>query len=304
MNDSKIERQLNLFFLLLNSNRPIGRQEIKNKIIDYKKNESEKAFERMFERDKDDLRKNGIRINTVNIDSLFDDEIGYQLDKETFITKNIILDDEEKLILKHALNLWNETTINSDANNIFKKIGVSNPDFIDLVQFKIDPDQLDIHQKLLKAIISRNEISIFYISAHQDEPDWRRLHPLQVFYESKELFLKAFDIASSKIKTYKILNILALEVTDESFSIPQVKNELDILTNTAQIRIKNGTDYYTNILKGRKIADDLIEIPIYNYVATARFLLPFIQVVDEILDKKLQETLVLELNKIYEAISG
>jgi len=33
-------------------------------------------------------------------------------------------------------------------------------------------------------------------------------------------------------------------------------------------------------------------------------LLPFIQVVDEILDKKLQETLVLELNKIYEAISG
>ncbi|MFM9130004.1 MAG: WYL domain-containing protein, partial [Actinomycetes bacterium] len=64
MNESKIERQLNLFFILLNSNRPVTRHEIRSKILDYKNNDSEKAFERMFERDKDDLRKNGIRINT------------------------------------------------------------------------------------------------------------------------------------------------------------------------------------------------------------------------------------------------
>ena len=126
MNESKIERQLNLFFILLNSNRPVTRQELRDKILDYKNNDSEKAFERMFERDKDDLRKNGIRVKTINLDTFFEDEIGYQLDKETFLTKEIVLSDDEKLILKYALSIWNDSLINSNADNIFRKIGVSN----------------------------------------------------------------------------------------------------------------------------------------------------------------------------------
>ena len=119
MSDSKTERQLNLFFILLNSNRPVTRQEIKDKILDYKNNDSEKAFERMFERDKDELRRNGILIKTINLNPLFEDEIGYLLDKETFVTKNIVLNENEKLILKYALNIWSERIVNSNAENIF-----------------------------------------------------------------------------------------------------------------------------------------------------------------------------------------
>jgi hypothetical protein len=39
-------------------------------------------------------------------------------------------------------------------------------------------------------------------------------------------------------------------------------------------------------------------------VATARFILPYIHVIDEILDKELREAVIIELNKMYEAING
>ncbi|MFM1825548.1 MAG: hypothetical protein RLZZ37_183 [Actinomycetota bacterium] len=304
MNDSKIERQLNLFFILLNSNRPVTRQEIKNKILDYRNNESDKAFERMFERDKDDLRKNGIRISAVNTDALFDDEIGYLIDKETFISKKIELSDEERLTLKYSLSLWNENNIISNKDNIFRKIGISNTDFEELVELKIQSSLLDIHQKVLKAIISRQEIEIFYLSAHQDEPIWRRIQPIQILNQNREIFLKAFDLKEKKIKTYRIENITDLVVLEQKFSKLLNDETTEESPKVVKIKLKNNTEYYENILKGVRVSKDTIEILVYNYVASARFLLPFLQVIEEIFDEKLKETVVSELKKIYEAVHG
>ena len=86
MSVSKSERILNLFFVLINSKRPIARSEIRQRVNGYEESESESAFERMFERDKDELRNTGIKIDTVPIDPLFDDELGYQIDSKIFLT--------------------------------------------------------------------------------------------------------------------------------------------------------------------------------------------------------------------------
>ena len=304
MNESKIERQLNLFFILLNSNRPVTRHEIRSKILDYKNNDSEKAFERMFERDKDDLRKNGIRINTINLDSLFDDEIGYQLDKETFIAKEITLNDDDKLILKYALSMWNDAEVNSNAKNVFRKIGVPNTDFAELADLRHQDRAFEIHQKLLRAIISRNQIKILYVSAYQDEPQWRVLKPLQVTTQANDLFLQAVETNATNSKSYKILNILEVEVLKDKFLPVKVVHEDTDNAKKVQLRIKNNRDYYVKILNGVEISTDLIEISVFNYVATARFMLPYIHVIDEILDKDLREAVIIELNKMYEAIDG
>lgn len=304
MNETKIERQLNLFFLLLNSNRPITRQEIKNKIQDYRDNESEKAFERMFERDKDDLRKNGIRINTVNLDTLFEDEIGYQLDKEAFVTKKLKFNDDEKLILKYALSLWNDSEVNSSAENVFRKIGVSNTDFGELMNFKLQTNLLEIQQNLLKAIISKIEIRIYYISAHQDEPQWRLIQPIRIINQAKDLFLIANDVNDKKIKMFKISNIIDLEITENNFKkIKEVDLSFEPLKNV-NIRLNNNVDYYVNILHAKKIDNDTIEIPVFNYLATARFLLPYIHIVEKIFDEKLKEAVISELKSIYEVVNG
>ena len=304
MNESKIERQLNLFFLLLNSNRPITRQEIKNKILDYKNNESEKAFERMFERDKDDLRKNGISIKTINLNSLFEDEVGYLLDKEAFLTKNINFNEEEKIILRFALSMWNDNEISSSAENIFKKMGVSNINFDELLNFKLSSKLFDLQQKILKAIISKNEISILYISAHQDAPQWRYLQPIKVLNKSRDLLLVAFDTKDKKLKSFKITNIIDFQLSNKTFGkIQEIDLSFEPL-NIVKLKISNNLDYYVNLLGGKKIDLDMIEIPVFNYVATARFLLPYIHIVEEILDKDLKEAVISELKNIYEAVNG
>jgi proteasome accessory factor B len=304
MSDSKTERQLNLFFILLNSNRPVTRQEIKDKILDYKNNDSEKAFERMFERDKDELRRNGIRIKTINLNALFDDEIGYQLDKETFVTKNIELNENEKLILKYALNIWSERIVNSNAENIFRKIGMANTDFTDLENFKLDFNSFSIQQSILKSILMMNEIRILYISAYQDEPYWRTIQPIQVYSQSKELFVKAIDVKDKKYKNYKLSNILELEIQDKKFTFSKEFEKQTIDSKKVQIRIKKNAEYYSKLLKSNLISSDLIEISVFNYVASARYLLPYIHVIDEIFDDNLKKAVLEELTTIHEAING
>ena len=304
MSDSKTERQLNLFFILLKSNRPVTRQEIKDKILDYKNNDSEKAFERMFERDKDELRRNGIRIKTINLNALFDDEIGYQLDKETFVTKNIELNENEKLILKYALNIWSERIVNSNAENIFRKIGVANTDFTDLEKFKLDYNSFSIQQSILKSILMMNEIRILYISAYQDEPYWRTIQPIQVYSQSKELFVKAIDVKDKEYKNYKLSNILELEIQDKKFSNSKELEKQTIDSKKVQIRIKKNAEYYSKLLKSNLISSDLIEISVFNYVASARYLLPYIHVIDEIFDDDLKKAVLEELTTIHEAING
>ena len=304
MSDSKTERQLNLFFILLNSNRPVTRQEIKDKILDYKNNDSEKAFERMFERDKDELRRNGILIKTINLNPLFEDEIGYLLDKETFVTKNIELNENEKLILKYALNIWSERIVNSNAENIFRKIGVANTDFTDLENFKLDLNSLSIQQSLLKSILMMNEIRILYISAYQDEPYWRTIQPIQIYSQSKELFVKATDVIDKDYKNYKLSNILELEIQDKKFSNSNELEKQTIDSKKVQIRIKKNAEYYSKLLKSNLISSDLIEISVFNYVASARYLLPYIHVIDEIFDDDLKKAVLEELTTIHEAING
>ena len=304
MSDSKTERQLNLFFILLNSNRPVTRQEIKDKILDYKNNDSEKAFERMFERDKDELRRNGIRIKTINLNALFDDEIGYQLDKETFVTKNIELNENEKLILKYALNIWSERIVNSNAENIFRKIGVANTDFTDLENFKLDLNSLSIQQSLLKSILMMTEIRILYISAYQDEPYWRTIQPIQIYSQSKELLVKAIDVIDKDYKKYKLSNILELEIQDKKFSNSNELEKQTIDSKKVKIRIKNNAEYYSKLLKSNLISTDLIEISVFNYVASARYLLPYIHVIDEIFDEELKKAVLEELTTIHEAVNG
>ncbi|MGA0108151.1 MAG: WYL domain-containing protein, partial [Candidatus Nanopelagicales bacterium] len=95
MSARKTERQLDLLFILLNSSRPLSREVIRSKIEEYRNQENQDSFERMFERDKDELRAVGIPIETKSLDPLFDDEFGYELRLENLNLKNSFFNNEE-----------------------------------------------------------------------------------------------------------------------------------------------------------------------------------------------------------------
>jgi proteasome accessory factor B len=72
VSDQKTERLINLTLALLASKRYLSKSEIFNTVAGY--SGSAESMERMFERDKDELRNLGIQIEVKALDPLFDDE--------------------------------------------------------------------------------------------------------------------------------------------------------------------------------------------------------------------------------------
>ena len=78
----KIERLINLTIALLATKRYLTKTEIFNSVDGYEGTAETK--ERMFERDKDDLRSLGIEIEVGSFDPLFNDEAGYKIKQEKY----------------------------------------------------------------------------------------------------------------------------------------------------------------------------------------------------------------------------
>ena len=82
MSDQKTERLINLTLALLASKRFLTKAEIFSTVAGYSGNTE--TMERMFERDKDELRNLGIKIEVKGIDPLFEDDQGYLIQEDTF----------------------------------------------------------------------------------------------------------------------------------------------------------------------------------------------------------------------------
>ena len=84
----KSERLLNLLIMLLVQRHYVSKERIRT--ILYPDSRPD-AFEKMFERDKDELRSLGVPIEVGSIDPLFDDEPGYRISPDDFALPDIRL---------------------------------------------------------------------------------------------------------------------------------------------------------------------------------------------------------------------
>ncbi len=64
------------------------------------------AFEKMFERDKDELRSLGVPVDVATIDPLFEDEVGYRIPPEAFALPDVELTPEEAAVVGLASRVW------------------------------------------------------------------------------------------------------------------------------------------------------------------------------------------------------
>lgn len=120
MSSQKTERLINLTLALLASKRYLSKAEILRNIPGYEG--SPETKERMFERDKDDLRGLGIQIDVNNFDPLFEDEQGYLIKSDSFQFAENEFTKEELLLLTMAANLWHDSAVEIDSQNALLKI--------------------------------------------------------------------------------------------------------------------------------------------------------------------------------------
>jgi proteasome accessory factor B len=118
---AKTERLLNLVIALLSTRQPLTRARIREAVPDYQEGNDE-AFERMFERDKDELRALGIPLRTEVVDPFFDDEQGYRIDQREYALPQIELEPDEVAVITLASRAWSQASLAGPAAQALRKL--------------------------------------------------------------------------------------------------------------------------------------------------------------------------------------
>jgi len=130
------ERLLNLIIALTHAPRRMTRDEIRDTVAGYsgrprgvapdEAKKSDAAFERMFERDKDDLRRMGVPLRTVT-DPLDGADIGYKIVAADAVMPPLDLTPAEVAVLSLAAEYWQGATLGDDARLALTKVASHTP---------------------------------------------------------------------------------------------------------------------------------------------------------------------------------
>lgn len=119
---AKTERLLNLVIALLSTRRALSKAAIRDKVAPYREAANTEAFERMFERDKDELREMGIPLVTEDLDGFFEDEPGYRIDRHEYSLPDLPMTPEQLSLLALAGRTWSEASLGGVAVRALRKL--------------------------------------------------------------------------------------------------------------------------------------------------------------------------------------
>jgi proteasome accessory factor B len=175
----KSERLLNLLITLLVSRSYVTKERIRSVVEQYRE-AGDEAFEKMFERDKDELRSLGIPIEVGYLDRAFEDEPGYRIERSAFELPQIDLEPDEAAVLGLAARVWQHAGLasaTSDALVKLKAAGVS----VDRGALSTVAPQLTVDEPAFEAFWAatqdRSAVAFEYRTASSAETTTRHLQP-------------------------------------------------------------------------------------------------------------------------------
>lgn len=133
MSRRKLERLLNLTLCLMASRRYLTVREIAELVDGYEPGstaESEVAFRRMFERDKEELRELGVPLET-GVPRTYDEEVGYRIPRRDYALPDLHLDADEAAALGLAARLWSSASLATASAGALRKLRAAGVDLND-----------------------------------------------------------------------------------------------------------------------------------------------------------------------------
>lgn len=118
---------MNLTICLLMARRFVEREQIRDLVEGYH-DLSQQAFERTFERDKEELRALGVPVETGSNDPLFPDEVGYRIRRRDFELPPLEFDAAELAALGVASGVWDSARLADTATTAVAKLRASGLD--------------------------------------------------------------------------------------------------------------------------------------------------------------------------------
>jgi proteasome accessory factor B len=213
------ERLLNLIIALTHARTRMTRAQIRASVAGYEPAPSglspedsarrEAAFERMFERDKDDLRRMGIPLQTVT-DAAHGDEIGYRIDPSNSSMGAIDLTPAELAVVALAAEFWSDATVGADARQALTKVASGSAPRVpvELPFAARSADSSDAIVVLADAIHRRHAVTFEYAAATASSVSRRTLEPWSIAMRGGAQYVTGFDRDRAEARTFRLNRIL------------------------------------------------------------------------------------------------
>lgn len=194
----KTERLVNLTVALLEARRPMTFAELKQRTGFYDQADAGSA-RRMFERDKDDLRRLGVPVEVVDV--AFGEDLGYRVDRRVYELPDVALTSEEVAALALAVHL---TGGESDRLALTKLVARA-PDPIPLqdqpaVRVELAADPVDA---VADAVVSRTSLAFSYRAA-DGSVSQRTVDPYAIVQRRGSWYLVAQDHDRQAVRAFRL----------------------------------------------------------------------------------------------------
>jgi proteasome accessory factor B len=223
----KTERLLNLVFAMMSTHRAISRSDIRDNVAGYEDANSDEAFERMFERDKDELRSMGLPIETVT-DNM-GDILGYRISPSEYEFVDLELSPDDLIVLGVAAQVWDQAVLSAPAQTALRKIEakygksvVAPPaELSGLVRLQAHDVSLPI---LLRAAREKRVVKFNYQN-REGLQSVRSIEPWAVICREGHWYCIGFDLNRNEQRTFKLPRIQgSVKLTAEAHAAPRPEN--------------------------------------------------------------------------------
>lgn len=255
---AKAERLMNLALCLLATRRPLSKRELRASIEAYLEAgaSGDDAFNRMFERDKDDLRELGLVIETVEG---LDGETGYLARRDSNRLPPVSLDAEEAAALGVAAKVWQQARLAGAASGAVQKLRAAGMPLADdpLGHSALEP-RIPVHESafepLMLACRDRRPVVFDYRKAAAARAETRHVEPWTLECWRGHWYLAGWDRDRKAERVFRLSRITGRVRSRAGAYTTPVPDQVTVretvaswagetATGTARIRLRAGAGY-------------------------------------------------------------
>ncbi|MFD0903770.1 helix-turn-helix transcriptional regulator [Actinomadura sediminis] len=209
MSRRKTERLLNLVVCLLATRRYLTAEQIRRAVPGYP--DSDEAFKRMFERDKEELRELGVPLEVgSDLQGGGGEEIGYRIPPQDYELPDVHLTPDEAAVLGLAARVWQRASLAEAASGALLKLRAAGVETDASAAVGIEP-RVDTgepaFQALWEAVRDRRPVAFDYRAIGRTSVTRRHLEPWGVVSRRGRWYVVGFDRDRDEERVFRLSRI-------------------------------------------------------------------------------------------------